>query len=562
MLEKDLEFLAEIKKFKCCFFEKSIYSIEFCEGTVKLLLFNFFLIFSLFSSAEEVVLSIEKEFILKAHHDLKKGDEETVKKLIVNGHIDVDNSRDPDNGQPLLHTVVEFGMYDFVMFLLNYGVDVNAEDSQSRTALHLAVSATNAYRDVDIVELLLEHGARTNERDNEGRTPLNRLASVTYNVIRDERIAQLLLEYGADVDATDNEGRTPLFRAASVKHRRGEGIAQLLLEHEADVDARVMDAQGKQLTALSMAVKFSNRPMVNVLLRHGANPNVPPFVGIGPLDSAFFLRDVTVSSWLVAHGTQKSNLYHFEGRSEFSNEFMEDYKKKAIQPLLKEAEGLHARLLAVLNQNQLAKVPSTDVADFLFAPNFLGVSMERFLHEAARRGDLEVAAALVREEGVDPSEFIDAEAAALIREEGVDVNETNLSGETPLFEALRVRNLSMAELLVRAGGDIHHWNYFGDTLLHQVLRRGLKEDLVIAEWLLEQGLDINAQNLFGDTALHEAAFDGRLQVLNFLLQNGASKRVQNHLGLTPAEIANFRALNEGGRVVSMLEEGDNIHCVY
>ncbi len=550
---------------------------------MKLVFFILIFSFSLFSSAQEVVvLSIQEELITNAHQHLIKGEEEAVKKLIVSGQIDINESRHPTDGRPLLHRAVEFGMYDTVEFLLRHGVDVKAVDGQKKTALHRAVSASNAYRDVDIVELLLEHHADVEARDAGGRTPLNLLASVAYNVMRDEHISTVLLDHGADVDAADAGGRTPLFRAASVKHRRGEGIAKLLLERGADIDARVMDWQGKRLTALSVAIKSFNRPMVNVLLRHGANPNMKIFGRTGSVDFAFLFRDITVAGWLLAHGGDQEFNPYLEGISDFIEdykkgviqsgtnpeslrrqvEFMENYKERVIQPLLKEAERLETRAFSVLSQNQFVKTPPSDVADFLFAPN-LDLSTERFLHEAARRGDLEVATALLREGDADPSEFINEEAAALVREGGVDVNETNLAGETPLFEALRVRNLSMAELLVRAGADVHHWNYLGDTLLHQVLRRGLKEDLVIAKWLLEQGVDINAQNLFGDTALHEAAFDERLQVLNFLLQNGASKRIQNHLGLTPADIANFKAFNNGGRVVSMLGGGgDDIHCGY
>lgn len=540
---------------------------------MKLVFFVLIFSLSLFSSAQMVTSSVEVEQdhlkkwtesaspFLRAYYHLVGGDGETVKRLVVNGNVDVNLSKDPFGDQSLLHVAVKFGIYDMVEFLLEYGADVNAEDSQSRTALHYAVSATNAYRDVDIVELLLEYGAEVDTRDNEGRTPLNRLASVVYDIMRDEHIARLLLEHGAEVNRRDNQGSTPLHRAASVKRRRGEGIAKLLIEKGADINVRAIDWQGKDHgTPLGAAIKSFNRPMINLLLRYGTHPDIPviqgirSFPGITPLDFAFYLRDITVASWLLSHRAQVSSpdflftrrdqlfIPGFEERWDFSNEFIKDYKKKILEPLLKEGPELHARLLKVIGQNQLAKSPSVDPIDFLFTSDVLGIDTEGLLHQAARRGDLEVIAALERD--------------------GADVNEIDLAGETPLFEALRVRNLSVAELLVRLEGDVHHWNYLGDTLLHQVLRRGTKGDLVIAKWLLEQGLDINAQNLFGDTALHEAAFDERLQVLNFLLQNGASKRIQNHLGLTPAEIASFKALNEGGRVVSMLEGGDDIHCGY
>ena len=55
-----------------------------------------------------------------------------------------------------------------VQLLLEHGADVNAEDNNYSTPLHLATSL-----EPEIVQLLLQHGADTNALDQSHRTPLH-----------------------------------------------------------------------------------------------------------------------------------------------------------------------------------------------------------------------------------------------------------------------------------------------------------------------------------------------------------------------------------------------------
>ncbi len=476
---------------------------------------------------------------------------------------DIDpNMKIGPSGESLLHIATQFGRFELVKFLLRSGAEVNIRDNVQRTPLHIVSFLTkeNAER---ILSLLLEHRADVDVRDSNGRTPLDRAASVR----KTENLARLLLEANADVDPKDNQERTPLRRTA-IRTQSEEGSARVLLEYDADVNAR----SGEQ-THLKEAVEKSNRPMTNLLLVRGANPNIAFTTDTTPLHSAISNLDMTSATWLVAHGATFTQVNDYFVRwidsSPLDAQSLKRYKN-ALKKLFEQAETLQNRVAQAkhtMTSSALQSNPSIENADL---GRLLTLHDERstqirnsigdtLLHEAARRGDFKTVQRLL--------------------EKDADVNAQNIFGESPLSEALRVRNLDMAKFLYANGADIYQWNYLGDTLLHQVIRRGQREDLILAQWLVTEGADINAQNLFGDTPTHEAAFDGKVQVINFLIRNGAKKDIENHLQLTPVQMVdprpalklqalndwpNTRALREGAktkRVLSLLEP-DTVNCNY
>ncbi|KAK3893840.1 hypothetical protein Pcinc_002375 [Petrolisthes cinctipes] len=62
----------------------------------------------------------------------------------------------------------------------------------------------------------------------------------------------------------------------------------------------------------------------------------------------------------------------------------------------------------------------------------------------------------------------------------------------------------------------------------------------------ELGIDTTVEKVSGSTALHVAASHGRLGICNFLLSNGASTRILDHAGRTPAHLAYMFGHYEAG----------------
>ena len=84
---------------------------------------------------------------------------------------------------------------------INLGADVNAQNSHSQTALHLAVLGG----DVDLLDMLIKKNADVDIKDSLGETALH-LAAMIGNVSTIEK----LIAYNADVNIKNNAGKTPM----------------------------------------------------------------------------------------------------------------------------------------------------------------------------------------------------------------------------------------------------------------------------------------------------------------------------------------------------------------
>jgi ankyrin repeat protein len=125
-------------------------------------------------------------------------------------------------------------------------------------------------------------------------------------------------------------------------------------------------------------------------------------------------------------------------------------------------------------------------------------------------------------------------------------------GETPLLYAARPEGYPETVLaLLEGGADVNAADNFGLTALHGAAMIG---DVEVGRVLTEKGeADVNLQSLSGYTPLHVAALSGKADFVQFLLDEGADRELQDHDNLTPAErAARFPAVsysNEGSRPV-------------
>jgi ankyrin repeat protein len=123
----------------------------------------------------------------------------------------------------LLHQASRAGKLEAGQFLLDCGLDINAQAHNGWTPLFYAVSQGH----IEFARMLLKRGARTDILDNSNsRTPLH-FAVIGRNI----QLVRLLLEHGADVNARDNYGETP----SQMGSRQGRyEIVELLSEYGAE----------------------------------------------------------------------------------------------------------------------------------------------------------------------------------------------------------------------------------------------------------------------------------------------------------------------------------------
>ncbi|XP_023311281.1 uncharacterized protein LOC111691956 [Anoplophora glabripennis] len=179
---------------------------------------------------------------------------EIVKFFVENG-VDIrDRNR---RGETALHAAASTTDEDTIRFLVERGLDVNTTDDRGRTSLHEAIETflSNLDRTISIdlptaceelqwalslFKFIVDQGGDVNIEDKEGRTVLH-LAAEKGQLLT----VKFLIESGADFTVKDKNGQTPLHLAA----KEGRRLASFLIEQGADIESR--DVKGNTPAALA-----------------------------------------------------------------------------------------------------------------------------------------------------------------------------------------------------------------------------------------------------------------------------------------------------------------------
>jgi len=249
------------------------------------------------------------------------------------------NARDPDDGQTALFPAAHAGDVELVKLLIRRGANPNFIDFQigSSPLLDVLYFGSSEKREANhqIAMLLLSKGADVNACRRDIGTPLYAVAGN-----KDLPVLQLLLSKGARVDAQRNDRETPLIRAANKDWDDG---VKALLDAGANPNLRRND-NDNEVTALMDATFWVNPKMTEMLLAHGANPNISNKNGETGLlllakDSSFndpAERDnfLPVARMLLAHG---ANVNARTKKGETALGLATANKNAALVQLLKEA---------------------------------------------------------------------------------------------------------------------------------------------------------------------------------------------------------------------------------
>ncbi len=159
-----------------------------------------------------------------------------------------------------------------VAALLQKGADPNEPKAAGWRPLHTAIGRIGVGGSIEVVKLLMQHGADVNAWDEgHNETPI---LSACYPDVGIE-VPRLLLEAGADPNVRRSDGESPLRLSVQQKDL---ARAELLLKHGA---AETIDDYGGDWcwTALGHAAHNVDRPMIELLLAAGADPEGEDDVG-------------------------------------------------------------------------------------------------------------------------------------------------------------------------------------------------------------------------------------------------------------------------------------------
>ncbi|KAJ6477191.1 ankyrin repeat-containing domain protein [Mycena vitilis] len=357
------------------------------------------------------------------------------------------------------------GRIELAKALLDLGADINASTGSYRTALTAASYGGN----IEMVRLLIGKGAHINAEGGRYFTAL-RAAAERGHV----DVARLLIENGARINAKEDEQscRTALYEASD--HGRIE-VVRLLVHKGA-----LSNAEGKKCNrlALYVAAERGRVEIMQLLLDAG--------------------MDVDASGGHYGNALQAAAA--------------DSAKFAAVQLLLQRgaqvnAEGGHfghALQAAVAANNS-----TLDVVKLLISNG------ARVDAKGGHYGNALQAAARTTEGRDEAAE----QTVKLLLAGGVDSNARGGVYGSALKAAAVGRNLAVFKLLLDAGANVFGAGADSGTLVEAVCRWG---SLQAVQALVRKGVQIDALgDETGTTALQAASSQGNVDVVSFLLENGA-----------------------------------------
>ncbi|MGB7218799.1 MAG: ankyrin repeat domain-containing protein [Vicinamibacterales bacterium] len=442
-----------------------------------------------------------------------------------------------------------------VVTLLQRGADVNKPEVDGSTALHYAVDNN----DPRMVELLVRNHASPKVANRYGVTPLT-LAATAGNLA----IVEALLGAGADPNTTLPEGEAVLMTAARAGNVE---VVKALAARGAKVNS-LEGWQGQ--SALMWAAAENHGDVVSVLLEVGADPDqrsktlegMPPVrktapdVGQQGIHSTFPKGGMTALLFAARQGADNA---------------ISAFAKAKVDLNQKDPDGFTPLIFAILNGHYdtaallVEKGAGVDVVDASGrTPLYTAVDMNTFEYSfnraTAKPSGTMDAVDLVKfllAHGANPNaRLTDRIKAAKYDTAG---NPNLIAGATPLMKAVSTSDVTLTKILLASGADPFIRNAQHATVLHVAVglnwRRlgGIGPEPAAIETvklLLAAGLDINSYNDLGQTVMHAVAMRGRggqeegpntvdsLDLIRFLVANGARLDVKDKAGRTPLDMAN------------------------
>ncbi len=476
-------------------------------------------------------------------------------------HKDI-NLRDASN-RSALFTAIESGQHEIVNWLLEQHADPDSADVFGNRPLFLAVASA----DLANVQALLDAGADIN-------ATLPNMNSLLHHalLLDQQEIVSLLINAGVPLDAVNENGWTVLDLAtesnektvlAMLESNKAEhsqkwlarqnysnaekqitnieamdasqlddldDIARLVVSGKTEILRQVFKKNSAFAsehltdgsTLLSIAVDHGHEQIVELLLAAKANPNAATRNGITPLHMAARKNQAAILHALLLSG----------GNPLLTDDSGQDAVEWAVRNQFPETV---TQLLDYLSQS--SKVASGDLPYprylVLAAKTNLVSVIDDLLSHSGERARLAGVDAQGRSALWYAAKNNNAALIVKLLKAGLPANQQDDLGQSPFYSAVESACL---ECLNAFSGyaDLNLQSISGNTPLIQAAGG---DNVEILSWLLANGAKIGMRNSRGDTALIAATEARHLDNVKLLIAAGAKVSRKNNLGYSALDIA-------------------------
>jgi ankyrin repeat protein len=466
---------------------------------------------------------------------------------------------------PLVEAVKNADKSAVLLLLQQQRVDVNRPGLDGTTALHWAAEQDNA----EMARLLLRAGANASATNRYGVTPLYAAC-----LNGSTAMIELLLEAGIDPNTTV-AGETALMTAA----RTGTVDAlKTLLTHGADVNAK---EPGQRQTALMWAAAENHASAVQLLVQHGADLKARSATGFTPLLYAVRTGSFDAVKGLLAAGADVNDAVVMQVPA-VAPKGAANGGHQGHAMLMNRVSALHiaianlryeiATFLLDHGADANADAPGwTPLHQLMWArrPNIrnggpvpsrtatvdsLQFAKTLLAHGATANARQKRELCVGGKENAGLQRLItppDEPERAFYLPCNRDLNGANVNlnriGATPFLLAAQHADVEMMRLLLEQGADPTLTTAEHQTPLMVASGVGIfglgnspgsnEEAFDAVKLLMDLGADVTAVDDNGETALHGAALRGSNEIVQLLVDKGASLTVKDSMGWMPLTIA-------------------------
>eukprot|EP00730_Choanoeca_flexa_P004047 TRINITY_DN11584_c0_g1_i5.p2 TRINITY_DN11584_c0_g1~~TRINITY_DN11584_c0_g1_i5.p2 ORF type:complete len:153 (+),score=34.83 TRINITY_DN11584_c0_g1_i5:611-1069(+) len=114
----------------------------------------------------------------------------------------------------------------------------------------------------------------------------------------------------------------------------------------------------------------------------------------------------------------------------------------------------------------------------------------------------------------------------LLLDRGADVNIKGKEGHTPLWAACSIGDIAMVKVLLEKGAEINVHEQGPNNAL-PIYVAAFNNHIDVLEFLLANGAEVDARTTIHTTTLHGAAQVGNCQAVKVLLEHGADPNARN-----------------------------------